>query len=85
MNAIRPRRQPVTPIRGNKDRKSGTSRSGASVSSLAERPYRRTQTVAQPSRLAGGISVTPSATWTTVPGSAARRRSASSKIAGRGL
>jgi hypothetical protein len=47
----------------NKEFKSGTSMSDASVSSRAERPWRRTQMVVQPSRLAGGISVTPSATW----------------------
>src|SRR4029453_46924 len=59
--AVRFRLQPSIPIRASKDRRSGTSRSGASVSSRAERPCRRTQTVAQPSRRAGGTSETPSA------------------------
>ena len=54
--------QPSAPMGTNMEFKSGTSRSGASVSSRAERPCRRTQMVVQPSRLAGGISVTPSAT-----------------------
>ena len=56
-----PQGQPLAPMRTNKAFKSATSRSGASVSSRAERPCRRTQIVVQPSRLAGGISVTPSA------------------------
>ena len=58
-----PQGQPLAPMRTNKAFKSATSRSGASVSSRAERPCRRTQIVVQPSRLAGEISVTPSATW----------------------
>ena len=65
------RRYPSTPA---SDRRSGTSRSGASVSSRAERPCRRTQTVAQPSRRAVGTSEAPSATCAIASGATPRRR-----------